>query len=312
MKSRFAQGAFLVLTTVVLWGIQFPVAKDAFDAVDAFHVTAIRYALGTVVLIALLAWLEGTAALSYYGRFWPTALFGVVGMCASPMLIFLGIALSSPEHAAIIVALQPSMTALADWALRGRRPGRFTLACLAVAFSGVVMVVTRGDLTHVFGKGELVGDIVVLLGAICWVAYTMATENFRGWSALRFTTLTIIPGSIASIALTAALVAAGWASVPGTAELVSVGWHLAYLTLGGIVISMLCWNAGNQRIGPLNSVLFLNLMPVITFAIRAAQGAQHLPVELFGAALVISSLVANNLYLRLRRKPARKTSEATL
>jgi drug/metabolite transporter (DMT)-like permease len=298
MKSKFAQGALLVFVTVLLWGIQFPVAKDTFAVVDPFHVTAIRYVLGMAPLVVLLVWIEGPAALSYYGRFWPSAIFGVVGMCASPMLIFWGIALSSPEHAAIIVALQPSMTALADWALRGRRPGRFTLGCLALAFAGVVMVVTRGDPVHVFGKGELAGDIVVLLGAICWVAYTMATENFRGWSALRFTTLTIIPGSVANVALTAALVAAGWATFPGAAALASVWWQLAYLTLGGIVISMLCWNAGNQRIGPLNSVLFLNLMPVITFAIRAAQGARFEPAELLGAALVISSLVANNFYLR--------------
>lgn len=308
MKSQFAQGAFLVFVTVLLWGIQFPVAKDAFAVVDPFHVTAIRYVLGTALLVALLVWIEGPAALSYYGRFWRAALIGVVGMCASPMLIFWGIALSSPEHAAIIVALQPSMTALADWALRGRRPGPFTLGCLVFAFAGVVMVVTRGDLVHVFGEGELAGDIVVLLGAVCWVAYTMGTETFRGWSALRFTTLSIIPGSVANVALTAALVAAGWAAFPGPAALASVWWQLAYLTVGGIVISMLCWNAGNQRIGPLNSVLFLNLMPVITFAIRAAQGARFAPAELLGAGLVISSLVANNFYLRRvpAHSPARK------
>jgi hypothetical protein len=57
-------------------------------------------------------------------------------------------------------------------------------------------------------------------------------------------------------------------------------------------------------------MLLLNLMPVVTFAVRFAQGARPDAVELFGAALVISSLVANNLYLR--RKPARKTSEAAI
>ena len=294
--------------TVLLWGVQFPVAKSAFAHVDAFHVTAIRYVLGTLALVALLAWLEGPAALSYYGRFWTTALHGLVGMCASPMLVFLGIALSSPEHAAIIVALQPSMTALADWALRGRRPGRFTLACLALAFAGVVTVVTRGDPVHAFGEGEIAGDILVILGAACWVSYTMAAEIFKGWSALRFTTLTIIPGSLGCVAVTAVLVATGPSVVPGAADLAQVGWQLAYLTLGGIVISMLCWNAGNRRIGPLNTMLLMNLMPVVTFAVRYAQGARPTSLEVFGAALVISSLVANNLYLR--RVSARITSEA--
>jgi len=50
-------------------------------------------------------------------------------------------------------------------------------------------------------------------------------------------------------------VAAGASVAPGTAALAGIGWHLVYLTLGGIVISMLCWNAGNQRIGPLNTML---------------------------------------------------------
>lgn len=306
--SRFAQGVWLVLVTVLLWGVQFPVAKSAFAHVDAFHVTAIRYAIGALVLAALLAWLEGPASLSYYGRFWTTALHGLVGMCASPMLVFLGIALSSPEHAAIIVALQPSMTALADWSLRGRRPGRFTLGCLALAFAGVVTVVTRGDPVHALDRGEIVGDVLVILGAACWVSYTMAAETFKGWSALRLTTLTIIPGSIGCVAMTALLVAAGRSVVPAAADVAAVGWHLAYLTLGGIVISMLCWNAGNRRIGPLNTMLLMNLMPVVTFAVRFAQGARPSALEVLGAALVISSLVANNLYLR--RVSARKTSEA--
>jgi len=224
------------------------------------------------------------------------------------MFVFLGIALSSPEHAAIIVALQPSMTALADWALRGRRPGRFTLGCLALAFVGVLAVVTRGDLAHAFGKGGIVGDLFIILGAVCWVSYTMTAENFKGWSALRFTVLTIVPGSLGCVAVTATLVAAGFSVVPATAQLAQVGWHLAYLTLGGIVVSMLCWNAGNRRIGPLNTMLLLNLMPVITFAVRFGQGVRPVPLEIFGAALVISSLVANNLYLR--RISARKTGEA--
>lgn len=303
--SRFAQGVLLVLVTVLIWGVQFPVAKSAFAHVDAFHVTAIRYAIGALVLVALLVWLEGRASLSYYGRFWTTAVHGLVGMCASPMLVFLGIALSTPEHAAIIVALQPSMTALADWALRGRRPGRFTLGCLVLAFAGVLAVVTRGDPVHAFDRGEIAGDLLVILGAACWVSYTMATENFKGWSALRFTTLTIIPGAIGCVVVTAALAAAGRSVVPSAADLGKVVWHLAYLTLGGIVISMLCWNAGNRRIGPLNTMLLMNLMPVVTFAVRFAQGARPASFEVLGAGLVISSLVANNLYLR--RISARRT-----
>jgi drug/metabolite transporter (DMT)-like permease len=306
----FAKGAAAVLATAVLWGVQFPVAKDAFAAVDAYHVTAIRYVLGTMLLIPLFVAQEGRAALDYRGRFWPATVFGLIGMCASPMLVFQGIALSRPEHAAVIVALQPSMAALADWVLRGRRPANFTLACVATAFAGVVAVVTKGRASTTFAQGELAGDFLILLGAMCWVAYTMATENFRGWSALRFTTLTIVPGTIGCAIVTAALVAGGWATVPGGADLLSVGWQLAYLTVFGIVVSMICWNYGNQRIGALNTMLLLNAVPVVTFAVRVAQGHRFLPIELAGALVVIAALVANNLYLR--RVSARKATKESL
>lgn len=303
MKSGFAEGVAAVLVAVVLWGSQLPVAKDVFSVVDPFMVTAIRYGFGALFLVAFCAWREGAPALRYYGRFWPATLAGVIGMCLSPLLVFVGMSLSSPEHAAIIIALQPSMTALAGWAVRGRRPAKFTIGCVALAFGGVVVAVTRGDPALMHGKNVLAGDLVVLAGAICWVTFTMAIENFKGWSALRFTTLTLIPGALASVAIAAVLLAAGITRSPGAAALVSVGWQLSYLTFGGVVVAMLCWSAGNQRIGALNSMLLVNFLPVVTFAVRFAQGHRFEAIELAGALIVIGALVANNLYLRRVAEP---------
>jgi drug/metabolite transporter (DMT)-like permease len=229
---------------------------------------------------------------------------GLVGMTGSPMLVFGGLALTRPEHAAIIVALQPSITAIADWWLHGRRPARFTLGCMAAAFAGVVLVVTKGDPALQLGRGELTGDLLVLAGAVCWVAYTMGTESFRGWSSLKFTLLTLIPGSIGLAAGTAVLVQLGLARVPAPAEVGAVGPQLAFLAVGGVMLSMLCWNAGTRRIGVLNAMLLQNLVPVIVFAIRFAQGERYVAVELAGAGLVVGALAANNLYLR-RKHAAR-------
>ena len=298
MKSGFAGGAAATLVAVLIWGSQFPIAKDTFAIVDSFHVTAIRYGIGSLMLVPILLWREGRSAFFLYGRFWPVMLLGLIGMCGSPMLMFLGIALSRPENAVIIVALQPSMTALADWVVHGRRPANFTLGCMAIAFIGVVMVVMRGNPLRPPDDGELIGDFVVILGAVCWIVYTMSAESIKGWSALRFTTLTIIPGTLGNIALTAVLVAAGQLNVPSSAALFSVSWELSYLTVGGIVISMVCWNAGAQRIGALNAMLLVSLMPVVTFGVRFAQGARFQASEIFGAALVIAALIANNIYLR--------------
>jgi drug/metabolite transporter (DMT)-like permease len=302
MHQQFATGVVFALVAVLLWGAQFPVAKSLFSTVDPYHVSLIRYAVATLLLAPIVVWREGTVALRYYGRAWPASLLGVVGMCGSPLLVFAGLQITRPEHAAIIVSLQPSMTAIADWALHGRRPARFTLACIATAFAGVVLVVTKGDPSFAFGQGELVGDVLVLVGAACWVVYTMGTERFRGWSALKLTLLTLIPGSIALGLATAALVALGVARVPSPAVLASVAGELAFLALAGVLLAMICWNAGTRRIGALNTMLLLNLVPIVVFVIGFLQGQRFEPVELAGAGLVIGALAANNLYLRYARR----------
>ena len=306
MQSNFASGATLAFVAVLIWGAQFPIAKSTFSTIDPFHVSAIRYGAGTLLLAAFVVWREGTAALRYYGRGLPASVLGLVGMTGSPMLVFGGLALTRPEHAAIIVALQPSITAIADWWLHGRRPARFTLGCMTAAVAGVVLVVTKGDPALALGRGELVGDLLILAGAVCWVAYTMGTETFRGWSSLKLTLLTLIPGSIGLAVGTALLVPLGLARVPGLAEMGSVAPQLAFLAVGGVMLSMLCWNAGTRRIGVLNAMLLQNLVPVIVFAIRFAQGERYVAIELAGAGLVIGALAANNLYLRHKHAVRRK------
>jgi drug/metabolite transporter (DMT)-like permease len=297
-QSQAVSGVAFAFLAVLFWGAQFPIAKGAFAAVDPYHVSAIRYGVATLLLVPVVAALEGATALRYYGRAWPASVIGVIGMAGSPLLVFAGLEITRPEHAAIIVSLQPSMTAIADWWLRGRRPAPFTLACILSAFVGVVLVVTKGNPTLGLGQEEILGDLLVLVGAGCWVVYTMGTERFRGWSALKLTVLTLIPGSIGLAVATAILVQIGIARVPTAADLGSVVPQLAFLALAGVLAAMILWNAGSRRIGSLNAMLMLNLMPVIVFAIGFAQGQRFRPVELLGAGLVIGALIANNLYLR--------------
>src|SRR5512134_11127 len=299
---KFATGVAFAFLAVVSWGAQFPIAKSAFAAVDPYHVSAIRYGVATLLLVPVVAAAEGAAALRYYGRAWPASVLGVIGMTCSTILVFAGLDITRPEHAAIIVSLQPSMTAIADWWLRGRRPANFTIGCIVAAFAGVVLVVTGGNPALGLSRQEIVGDLLVLVGAACWVVYTMGTERFRGWSALKFTVLTLIPGSIVLVAGTAVLVALGVAQVPTAAAAASVAPQLAFLALFGVAAAMLMWNAGTQRIGALNAMLMQNLMPVIVFAIQFGQGQRFEPAELLGAGLVIGALIANNLYLRAKHR----------
>lgn len=276
----------------------FPVAKRSFAYVDAFALGTLRYFFGLFMLVAVLWFVEGRKALSYEGRGASATVAGLLGITGFNGFVWFGLTFSLPEHGAIIMALQTPFTALAVWLLQGQRPRSFTIACIAIAIAGVLLVVTRGDPRHAFEGGSLVGDLLIVVGAICWVSYTMISSRFAGWSPLRFSVLTCIPGGMGLIAVNGLAIAAGVATVPSAASVAAVGWQIVYFAIFSVVLGIIAFNQAVRWSGPLNTMLMLNLIPLCVFAIEASLGRSFGAMELGGAALVIGALFANNLYLR--------------
>lgn len=315
--TRFVAGIGLLLVTVLAWSGTFPIGKSAVSAIDPFWLAAIRYGIAVFAFVAVLAAVEGRSAFDYEGRFWAAAAIGAIGFGGFNTLAFIGLQHTRAEHVAIVNALQAPMIALVLWAWRGVRPAAFTLACVALAFVGVFVVVTRGEPGAALRGGSLVGDAYALAGAASWVVFSLGPlilaqragapdadtrSHAREWSALRFTALTSIPGTLAIVAIALVASVSGHATLPESSVLAAHGWEVVYLVFVTSVVGVLAWIAGIRRVGPLNATLLANLVPVCVFAVGIARGTRFEPIELGGAALVVGALVANNLYLR-RRAP---------
>ena len=296
---------------ILCWTPLFSVAKRTLPYIDAFALGTVRYSIGVVLFILLLAGVEGRQALRFDGRLGAASLFGLVGITGFNLFVWIGLALTRPEHASIILALQTPLTALAVWVVRSQRPAPTTLGCVALAIAGVFLVVTKGSPAQAiadFSHG-LLGDLLVFCGALCWVTYTLAAAQFAQWSPLRFSVLTCLPGAAGLLAANALAVAGGWASVPPLAAIAAVGWQVLYFSVGTVVLGVLAFNNAARRLGPLNTMLMLNLIPVGVFGIEAALGRSFETIELAGAGMVVGALVANNLYLR-RMSVARGASSS--
>jgi drug/metabolite transporter (DMT)-like permease len=274
------------------------VAKRTLPVLDPFFLGSARYSIGVLLFIAILWAAEGRQALRYGGRFLPAMVFGLVGFCGFNILVWWGLAFTRPEHASLIMALQTPMTAFAVWLTRRLRPARFTVGCMVAAVGGVLLVVTKGSPAHAFEGGSLLGDFLVFLGAVSWVIYSMAGHHFSGWSPLRMTVLTCIPGTIGLVAINAFTIHMGYSLLPTLAQVWSVKWQLGYFVVFTVVLGVLGFNNGVKHLGALNAMLMLNLIPIMVFSIEAWLGRSFAAVEIGGAAVVITALVANNLYMR--------------
>ena len=274
-------------------------AKRTLPYLDAYALGSVRYLFGIALFVLLLIAFEGRQALRYEGRLGTATLYGLLGITGFNLFVWIGLGHTRPEHASIILALQTPLTALAVWVARGHRPAPFTLGCVLLAFGGVVLVVTKGSPHTAIAHGELLGDVLIFCGALSWVTYTLAGSwKFAGWSPLRMTVLTCIPGSVGLLAANVIAVALGYAEIPSLQSIWAVAWQILYFSVGTVVLGVLGFNAAARRLGPLNTMLMLNFIPIGVFGIEAALGRSFATIEIAGAAIVIGALVANNLYLR--------------
>ena len=145
--------------------------------------------------------------------------------------------------------------------------------------------------------------MLLLIAALCWVIYTLGAADFPSWSALRYTAMSSILGTVSIFVITAGLALNGNIHLPTLSVITSFGWEFFYLVILGAVVAVLSWNAGIRIIGPLNGVLFINLVPITAFVIGVLQGHLFTQDELIGAMLVVLALIANNLYSRRRIEP---------
>lgn len=281
------------LTAALAWGLMFPIAAGVMDHVDAVNLTALRYAGASVLFLALLWAVEGRDALRYEGRFLRLWFLGSLGFAGFNLLAYLALNYTEPQNAALIVSTAPLVTVALRWALDGVRPAPAVVGFAVLALVGVATVLGKGDPTGLVANANI-GDLLVFGGVIGWVLYTMGAAHHAELSPLRYTALTAPAGLITILGITVVTDLAGWTSLPSVGD-VSTEWlGILYVIIFGALVAVLSWNEGVRRLGPSNGALFMNLVPITTFAVAIAQGYDPSTGEIGGAALTVAAIVAAN------------------
>lgn len=305
MNNTNLKGILLCLVATLSWGGMFPVMGAALQLIDPFTFTLLRYALAGLFFLILLIHREGMASLRLTGQRPLLAwFFGSAGFAGFGFLVFWGQQQAGPEGAltaSIIMAMQPMLGLLVNWLLRKVVPKKFSIFFILLSFCGVALVITKGDLTAPFhAPGSFKADALILLGALCWVVYTVGGAFFPAWSPYKYTTVTTGLGLLSVAAIQLAMLAGGAITLPSTATLLSIAPHLLYMAFIAGAVGVLSWNLGNRTLGAQNGVLFMDVIPLTTFLISSVQGMVPHKAQIVGACITGIALICNNLLLRLR------------
>lgn len=301
-KNGVVVGGLFCLIASMSWGAMFPVAEGAFQRIDPIYFSFFRYLIGSLLLAVILLMKEGKSAFRLEGKGKSLVFFGSMAFTVYNLLVFLGQS-SLPGTGTIIAslmeAMMPMISVLVFWIYKHKTPNRFTMISMLVSFAGALLVITKGDLHFLLmAKSSLLPVGVIFAGVIGWVIYTMGGNHFPTWSALRYSTLSCLFGTIVSLIVVSAATALGFLSFPALSTILSVKYELAFMVLLPGIAALLCWNAGIKLLTPLNGILFINFVPLTTLAILVFQGYHITMVEVMGTFLVIAALLFNNLSQR--------------
>lgn len=297
-SSRLSPSTGMLLVTL-FWGGNFTATKLAFTQIEPLAFTAIRFALATVVLWAIVRLVEGPAKPLPPGTFWPLVLLGVLGNTVYQLLFIEGLARTSATKSALILAVMPILVIVTASVLGIEHVTRRQRWAIALATLGVVIVVfARGGS---LGGGINLGEILLLGGVVMWAAYTLLLRQFKGGlSSMRLTLWTLYTG-------TPGLVLAGIPQLLRTdwSRVSVAGWGgILYSALLSLIAAYILWNRGVAILGAARTVAYNTVVPLVATVI-AMVGLGERPgmAHVAGGVLIVSGVL-------LTRDASRENAES--
>lgn len=301
-KNSVLWGGFLALIASISWGAMFPVANHSFQYIDSFYFTIFRYIPVAIILVVLLWKFEGKKAFKPEGRGFFLWFFGTMAFTVYNLFIFWGQEMFGETGvllASIMEALMPLISVLIIWMISKKRPSAFTLSFIGLAFIGVLLVVTNGEISFLLNIHKQIFPLVILfIGVVGWVIYTMGGERFADWSILRYSTLTLVYGTSTATVIVFLTTVFGFINAPTMTDIYAVRYDMLFMVIFPGLIALLGWNEGVRILKPINSLLFISFVPVTTLTIGFFQGYAITTFDVVGTILIVSALLFNNIYQR--------------
>lgn len=289
--------AFAPVAFVLLWSTGFVGAKYGLPYADPFTFLAVRLAIASALLIALVALTRSA---------WPTsgshvrhaAVVGLLLHAGYLGGVFYAISQGFPSGvAAVVVSLQPVLTAALATRVLGESLVGLQWLGLALGVGGVVLVVAPG-LASDAGSLPAVGVLGCLVALATGTAGTLYQK--RHGDRIPLLAGTAVQYAAAALALLVVAAATEDMKIRWTGEFVAaLAWLVLALSLGAILLLLLMLRRGSAASV---SSLFYLVPPATALEAYLLFGERLPPVSLAGVVLAAAG-VALVLRPRARRAP---------
>ena len=270
-------------------------ARGSLGAIDPLILSQSRVTLSLVVLLPVLLWRRGGAALRVARRdLLRFFMLGIFGVAASNYLYYLAIQRTNVATAIILQYTAPVWVLIYTAARAAQLPSLWRVAAVGLAVAGCALAV------GFVGSGlrmDVVGVVAALLAAFSFAFY-----NVGGHSLLaRYDRWKVLLWVLVATSVFWILVNPPWKIVAAHYDRQQWTFMLVF-SLVSVLAPFSCYFAGLQHLEPTRAIVASCLEPVFSIVIAAiALGELLRPLQTLGIVLVLVAIVLIQLPERAAR-----------
>ncbi len=289
----------LPLMTSVLFSGSYIAGKYTTLDLGPLTTTLLRYFIALLFLSSLLLRYKGSALNLRRRDIVPALLLGLFGIVGYHYFFFLSLRYTEVANTAIINALSPVLTSVAAAIVIKERLSRGNYAGVLVAFLGVLILLSRGDIDTILAFRFNKGDLLMLLSVGCWVVYALLIRTMLDrYSGFTLTFYATLFGVLMLLFLAPQEAPLGEIQKISRASLLSV----IYMGICGSGLGYLLYNLSIREIGPTRTSSFVYSVIPLIVAVLALLFFQQ-PITLIMIASMVLILVGLQMMLAVKRHP---------
>ena len=276
----------LMVFTVLIWAVNFIVAKISLRYIDPLTLASFRVMLSAVLILPVYFALPQRKSDFTRGDAWEFVKLGLFGVALNQVCFTVGVHYTTVSHASFIVGMGPIYVLLLAWLMGLESMTAKKLAGMAVAFAGVVVL--AGEHGFALAGGSLTGDLITLTGSWAFALYAVLGKKVAPrYGSVEMNTFNLLVGAtlVLPLAVRQAL-ALDWRAVAWQ------GWAgLFYMAAFSSVLAYLIYFWALRYVAASRMAAFSYLIPVV--ATLLGIGLLGEPVTshlLIGGALVLGGV----------------------
>ncbi len=261
-KRNILIGIGLAVLATVIWSGNFIVARGIYKQIPPVSLAFYRWLGATIIILPFaykkfkLEWQDVKRSWHYF--FW----ISLTGISMFNTFVYIGGHYTTAINLALIgTTSSPIMSVILARIFLKEKIGLMKVLGILICISGVLFLLSRGNLSHLLSFHFTRGDGWVLLAALSFAVYnTMVKKRPAAVSPLNFLFVTFSFGTILLVPFYL------W-EVTHTNP---IEWNMnllliiLYIAIGASVICFFIWNIAVHKLGAGRAALFGNLIPIFS------------------------------------------------